>query len=1388
MELDKSVEEIRQNCRTRADELTEFAVTLCIAQLHAGILFALKECHQNESGIVMKAGDAALINSPTPLTICENTMRASGRIALLVLSLFFIANPSRGGESTMRVLVLVEGKTDLHSFPMGDGRQLATLLGHFRTTTTVRGVEEYAPGMMRKFDQVFYIGFSASHRVPEKFLNDVMRGETPVVWIHTGFAEFSATRKVADRFGFSVSGIDSTGGFTSIESEGKTFTKEEPNINVVTIADPYRVEVLATAVSSTTGKKMPYIVSSGRLMYVADSPFASIGSTDRYLLFADMLHDILGQPHAESHTAILRIEDVNPTESPDRLREIADILSDRGIPFLVGVTPFYVDPGAGLRIGLSDRPEIVDALRYMVRNGGTIVMHGTTHQYKGITAADYEFWDEDANAPIRDEKAEAIARKIEMGIQEFVRNGLYPLAWETPHYTASFTLYKTVARYFSTAIEQRLAIENADYSQFFPYVIEDDLFGQRILPENLGYVPLETDREKSERHVRSLLDAAQVNLQVRDGFASHFFHAFLEPELLEELVDGMEEMGYHYLDLRGMTNRVQLKDRVILTGSQSYSLTLHDQYLRTGQFDSQAEPILDSYSDARLTGTITRPVTLQPGEIFTAGTAEFKEYKPGSWERLWGNVQKLYESVTTPGAEWNEARPVILWNHHATGAAYNDEASLASVFRSVSIPLDSIFLGQRLDLQGHNLVIVPYTIVDSLTDDEHSALVAFVEAGGSLITDAKTPLAYELGFTFGRSTITVNVVSDQLFPEERITWRYPEPLVKFESHDIDEVFCVDNATELPLVVGKRFGKGKILFIGTRFDPYTQLGYTHYPFLMEYVRRYFALGPIVRRDNLEVYFDPGFRRTQSVEDLVKLWVRQGIRRIHVAGWHQYQRYTYDYARLIHLAHANGILVYAWIEPPQVSHKFWKENPQWREKNYKGEDVRPSWRYPVALTDDSCLESAVREYAQLLYRFDFDGANLAELYFEAGKGFEQPQLWTPMHSSAQREVKRLYGFSLPSIFDSSARTFWKANPAIQKTLVAYRVERLQHVYRRVLQSLDYIRGERPGFEIIVTAMDSHGSPELREHIGVDMDSIRSLQREFPFALQVEDPERLWSTSPLRYMDIGREYSTLMGGEQSLMLDLNILGFRSPEVVTGFPTLIPTGTEAFQLVRAAATAAPRLTMYAESSLNPQDMLFLPHAAAARVHYQPHSDRYVFSSPVSFTIKLPREIREVSLDDMHLTPTRDNLYLIPAGTHTIFPSPDATHELSAHQIDPRIMSLSGNLLSVSYGPRLIAFTYESDGRMYISFDREPVSVQVDGVDYAFTALKGNDCYTITLPAGRHGVDVTAGDVFTYGIHFASFWSSTTIALFGTAASFLLIAMYSFWRILRRRQSDNAH
>ena len=54
-----------------------------------------------------------------------------------------------------------------------------------------------------------------------------------------------------------------------------------------------------------------------------------------------MLHDIIGEQHETSHTALIRIEDVNPMEDPDRLREVAQWMFING-ECIYGVRPWII--------------------------------------------------------------------------------------------------------------------------------------------------------------------------------------------------------------------------------------------------------------------------------------------------------------------------------------------------------------------------------------------------------------------------------------------------------------------------------------------------------------------------------------------------------------------------------------------------------------------------------------------------------------------------------------------------------------------------------------------------------------------------------------------------------------------------------------------------------------------------------------------------------------------------------------------------------------------------------------------------------------------------------------------------------------------------------------
>ncbi len=88
--------------------------------------------------------------------------------------------------------------------------------------------------------------------------------------------------------------------------------------------------------------------------------------------------------------------------------------------------------------------------------------------------------------------------------------------------------------------------------QFFPYVIQRDMYGQKIAPENLGSVESVSFFGLATRFPADMVASVERNLVVRDGWAAGYFHPFLyadDPTLLEELVTGIRALGFTFVPL-----------------------------------------------------------------------------------------------------------------------------------------------------------------------------------------------------------------------------------------------------------------------------------------------------------------------------------------------------------------------------------------------------------------------------------------------------------------------------------------------------------------------------------------------------------------------------------------------------------------------------------------------------------------------------------------------------------------------------------------------------------------------------------------------------------------------------------------------------------------------
>ncbi|MCU5330172.1 MULTISPECIES: DUF2334 domain-containing protein [Bacillus] len=344
--------------------------------------------------------------------------------------------------------------------------------------------------------------------------------------------------------------------------------------------------VLANAVSSNS--KNPLIVQHETSYYVATPHLFDWMS--HYV--GEMLFSYFGQkPTTNKVEAYLRLEDVHPAADINQLKEIAELLKEKKIPYMITVIPVYKDPDTGKTLHLKDKPELVDLLRSMQDDGAAIIMHGYTHQfYDSETGEGFEFWDVKTDQPIRQPKHEkpktkddfpnieaynAYVKKgeefeekyttdhIENGIQELVNAKLYPVAFEAPHYTMSQKGYEILSRYFSTYVGQLQLSDTTWKSMHSPAYRSTPSFlhGMKLMPETVGFI----EEDKPQAIAKMKANAVSV-AKLSDGVIGAFYHPYLGVKPLKEVLKDLESIpNIEWIDLQKETNEVKMKDIHITT-------------------------------------------------------------------------------------------------------------------------------------------------------------------------------------------------------------------------------------------------------------------------------------------------------------------------------------------------------------------------------------------------------------------------------------------------------------------------------------------------------------------------------------------------------------------------------------------------------------------------------------------------------------------------------------------------------------------------------------------------------------------------------------------------------------------------------------------------------
>lgn len=513
-----------------------------------------------------------------------------------------------GKEGGTHTLVIYDSdRPDADLYGLGT----ANLATHFGQATLLK-VTDYQPGQMHEFDAAVYVGADFGEELPEPLLQDMVDGRTKVMWVGanieqlSGWEGFPRAREFAARYGWmpDLTQVNETDQITKIVYKDQELERSTASgfIHVPAILDPEKVEVLGTAVCGTQarseecrgveGTEFPWAIRSENLTFVTDIPLDVIEENTHHLAYADLFYDLLAPETTPTQKAAVRFEDVGPEADPESLRRVADYLHERDIPFQVAVVPVHVsevpdtDPARHYGVSLLDRPKVVEALKYMQERGGTLIQHGTSHQYgpldnpyPGATSgADYEFYRSQCSdnqhpplqyeecrqeswvqltGPVGRDKVDDHATRLQRGRQVMVEAGLgEPDIFEVPHYAASPNAYEAISQNYDYRYERVQYFpgltsdddfENiTDFTQIFPYRVHD-VYGSTVLPENLGNVSEEMQNNHPPRPPSFLVDNAKRNLVVRESTASFFFHPYLSVDYLDEIVTGITDLGYGFV-------------------------------------------------------------------------------------------------------------------------------------------------------------------------------------------------------------------------------------------------------------------------------------------------------------------------------------------------------------------------------------------------------------------------------------------------------------------------------------------------------------------------------------------------------------------------------------------------------------------------------------------------------------------------------------------------------------------------------------------------------------------------------------------------------------------------------------------------------------------------
>ncbi|MCG8256564.1 polysaccharide deacetylase family protein, partial [Clostridioides difficile] len=452
-------------------------------------------------------------------------------------------------SSTDKVLIIYDSKKET-AYNRDILNIMRTLLGRFSSDIELLKLSNY-DGEINKnyYSHIFILGINENSYNNDKNTKNLISSlnlyKGTICWLGYGIENLLEHKK------YNLDYVGKTNNIVSVNYRGKSYNLDEHYVfNIVESKDTSN-KVIGSI--NDTLNKYPYIINDKNLFYVSKLDLDGV----LFYIFCDSLNDIFNIKTFDKGRIFVRIEDVHAFREPKNLVEIADYLSSKNIPFTIALIPAYVNPKNHKVITLSESPEIVKAIKYMQDKGGTVILHGYTHQYKKeeVSGEGYEFWDGKKDEPLKENMKIFVKDRVLNGLRVCIENGIYPLAFEAPHYAMESEGYKELKKYFSTYIGQHQNNDKKFSTNTYPYIIRDTEEFNIFIPENLGYI--DPEDKFTFQNIKENLDKLSIVRGFSGGF---FFHSYLNIEYLKNTIEYLEKQNIEFMNLRDFNNWVKVDE------------------------------------------------------------------------------------------------------------------------------------------------------------------------------------------------------------------------------------------------------------------------------------------------------------------------------------------------------------------------------------------------------------------------------------------------------------------------------------------------------------------------------------------------------------------------------------------------------------------------------------------------------------------------------------------------------------------------------------------------------------------------------------------------------------------------------------------------------------